>query len=104
MRLTLRDGDLVRFWSYELDGATLTQTSELGTSSKAHASPADAARRAARLLAAKVDEGFVADLPVRRERYADVAAELRVAGHGEQPDHQVLVLPGGTRIPHNLWL
>jgi hypothetical protein len=44
------------------------------------------------------------DLPVLRVRFADVRPEIHVAGNSEEPDDQVLVLPGGTNLPGSLWL
>lgn len=44
------------------------------------------------------------DLPVERVRFADVEHEIHAYGNSEEPDDQVLVLPGGTHLPGSLWL
>lgn len=52
----------------------------------------------------KTDGLLPDDLAVERVRFADVEHEIHAYGNSEDPDDQVLVLPGGTHLSGSLWL
>lgn len=98
------------FWSYAIDGTTVTiaqgRVGTDGRSTTKSLESEDAARAFARKnMEQMVAKGFF-DASFRYELAAweDVASTLRVPGNAEEPTDRVLVLLGPTHLPHSLWI